>query len=505
MGSILLFAVVLLIAGGAIAFVGDRLGTWVGKKRLSKFGLRPKHTAMLYTTVTGGIIAVLTLAMLLLIDQDVKRAITQGRQIFAQNKRYKRENRQLRELNVEARRATAEALAQASDARSEAATANRSAAVYQNAAIKAHAKLAEAQSLYRQQIALDQKQLRINQNLLAAARNRLALDRTNLALAAAGLSKANGQYRQADEKRRVAERLVAGDERELARLDKQAKSLADSIASLKQSNQMLASSNLQLKSNANIYYTGDEVDRLVVDTNMSRGDIYAKLVGWLDQLSRDASRRGAGTGSNGRDIVVQGDGGESPGDSVPEDDCLQTLADHIWEQRKVVDSVVVSAVARFNTSRQEQVRLDLHPYDNVLVISKGDVVTSTTIDGTLPQNEIVNQLISFLKDKVNPAVSDFSVMPALGEQSNQIEGHLLDTVAQIQSAGPGAKVSAVAAEDTFTQGPLNVRLIVESPPAADNGSSTPSHDSVLPAAAPNSAKAPPHSESLHSSAPVVGL
>ena len=55
----------LLVVGGVIAYVGDRLGTYIGKKRLSAWGLRPRHTAMLYTVLSGGLIAVLTLFALI--------------------------------------------------------------------------------------------------------------------------------------------------------------------------------------------------------------------------------------------------------------------------------------------------------------------------------------------------------------------------------------------------------------------------------------------------------
>ncbi len=54
---------VLLILGGIIAVSGDRIGTRVGKARLSLFKLRPRQTATLVTIVTGTMIsaAVLTL------------------------------------------------------------------------------------------------------------------------------------------------------------------------------------------------------------------------------------------------------------------------------------------------------------------------------------------------------------------------------------------------------------------------------------------------------------
>ena len=45
--------VVLVLTGGVIAFIGDRLGSKVGKKKLSLFGLRPRHTSILVTIITG--------------------------------------------------------------------------------------------------------------------------------------------------------------------------------------------------------------------------------------------------------------------------------------------------------------------------------------------------------------------------------------------------------------------------------------------------------------------
>ena len=64
---------VLTITGGAIAFIGDRLGAKVGKKRLPLFGLRPRHTSLLI--VTGMVIALGTVAFLSAISLEVRTAL----------------------------------------------------------------------------------------------------------------------------------------------------------------------------------------------------------------------------------------------------------------------------------------------------------------------------------------------------------------------------------------------------------------------------------------------
>ena len=74
MGGIYLI-LVMIVTGGAIAFIGDKLGTKIGKKRLSIFGLRPRHTSMVVTVVTGGLITALSIGFLSLISQNVRTAL----------------------------------------------------------------------------------------------------------------------------------------------------------------------------------------------------------------------------------------------------------------------------------------------------------------------------------------------------------------------------------------------------------------------------------------------
>jgi len=62
-GYILIVAI--LVLGGAIATLGDRIGTKVGKARLSLFNLRPRNTATLVTIITGSLISASTLGLLL--------------------------------------------------------------------------------------------------------------------------------------------------------------------------------------------------------------------------------------------------------------------------------------------------------------------------------------------------------------------------------------------------------------------------------------------------------
>ena len=71
----IMLIVVLVLTGGVIAFIGDRLGSKVGKKKLSLFGLRPRHTSILVTIITGILITTVTFGISAIASKDVRTAL----------------------------------------------------------------------------------------------------------------------------------------------------------------------------------------------------------------------------------------------------------------------------------------------------------------------------------------------------------------------------------------------------------------------------------------------
>lgn len=63
-GFIIVF--ILVAVSGFIAYFGDYLGRKIGKKKVTLFGLRPKHTSILITIVTGALITSLTIGVIML-------------------------------------------------------------------------------------------------------------------------------------------------------------------------------------------------------------------------------------------------------------------------------------------------------------------------------------------------------------------------------------------------------------------------------------------------------
>lgn len=69
------YVLTLMLISGIIAYIGDWLGTYVGKRRLTIFGLRPRVTALIVAISTGILITVFTLGVAATWSEDVKIAL----------------------------------------------------------------------------------------------------------------------------------------------------------------------------------------------------------------------------------------------------------------------------------------------------------------------------------------------------------------------------------------------------------------------------------------------
>lgn len=75
MTSAYVLIVAILVLGGLLAALGDRLGSRVGKARLKLFNLRPKQTAIVVTIVTGTMISASTLGILFATSESLRQGV----------------------------------------------------------------------------------------------------------------------------------------------------------------------------------------------------------------------------------------------------------------------------------------------------------------------------------------------------------------------------------------------------------------------------------------------
>ncbi|ADE56800.1 MULTISPECIES: DUF3084 domain-containing protein [Aminobacterium] len=67
--------ITLLMVSAILAYFGDRVGMRIGKKRISLFGLRPRHTSQIITAFTGVVISVGILLTMSVVSENVRTAL----------------------------------------------------------------------------------------------------------------------------------------------------------------------------------------------------------------------------------------------------------------------------------------------------------------------------------------------------------------------------------------------------------------------------------------------
>ncbi len=145
-----LLILALLILGGVLSTLGDRLGSRVGKARLSLFNLRPRRTAVLITVLTGSLISALSLGLLLLVSTQLRVGLFE---LDALQDRLKDSRRALKAAEDERRQAqeaSQKIEAELIDSRKRAATLRR-----------------ELEPLQQQRAALEKERARLSQDIKA--------------------------------------------------------------------------------------------------------------------------------------------------------------------------------------------------------------------------------------------------------------------------------------------------------------------------------------------------
>jgi uncharacterized protein (DUF3084 family) len=449
--------------------MGDRLGTYIGKKRLSGFGLRPKHTAMLYTMLFGGLIAFLTFIVLFLVNSDFHRALIEGPRLIRKNNelrdQVKSGNRDLSAIRSSLTIANGQAqLAEQKELQAELlrGIAQRNLRVSKTALGRTQLALEHRQALLTKQEALlasSLKNLQAARQYLVGAKKTLDLTRQGLFNERDSLS--------------VATATVHAQQKKVNTLEQRSSELATNIQNLTAQNQTLQAEHDKLVQQPMIYYRGQEIGRTVMSTNQSYSDIRNQVLAFLEQLSQNALKFHGKTGKNDRAVIMLpsdvDDSGKYVPDNLTEDQTVDNLAHSIQDAENQADSVVLVATAHINSFSGEQTQAKIIMYPNVMVFQKGTLLSSATIDGTQSEDEILKSLGEFLVTSVRPLALKHGIIPVRDSDGNLYVGALKDSsqlltlVKPIQSMGSTAVVSAYASSDTYSNGPLLIKLSVAPP------------------------------------------
>lgn len=306
-GYILILAV--LILGGVIATLGDRIGTKVGKARLSLFNLRPKKTAVLVTVITGVLIAASTLGVLLLASRgfrdmllkfdSIRSDLNQTQQDLNQAKT-EIENRGKEKKNIESELKQARA-----QSRQVQKTLNQINESLKNAVARQQETESRRQAIERQALSLKSEidNLQREQSALAAQRDQVL---AQIAQRDQELTARDREINQQEEVIRSRDQQIVTQEREIKARNSAISEREERLKNLEQERQILVQKSAALSQDIDALRR--EGDRLRIETTSARLNLPsivrnqvlasaafrveypAASVGALSQLLQEANR-----------------------------------------------------------------------------------------------------------------------------------------------------------------------------------------------------------------------
>ncbi|MDZ7964884.1 MAG: DUF3084 domain-containing protein [Nostoc sp. DedSLP03] len=482
-GYILIAAI--LILGGVIATVGDRIGTRVGKARLSLFKLRPKNTAVLVTIFTGGLISASTLGILFAADEGLRKGVfelediqTDLRQKREQLKTAETQKSQVEgELN-QARIAQAKAQQdlqainqslQAANAKQRETQAQLNRTISQQAQTqtqlqRTQGQLGQVVTQYQkaiaelQSVSNQRKQLQAAVELLKTERQRLyaeakkAIDEAKTAIEKRDRELANrqeaieardqkiGQLDQLIQKRNVEvaarEQVIAKRESRLKELEAQQEELEQEVARLEKYYQ----SYRDLRLGKLALVRGQVLSAAVIRVTQPAAARQA-VVQLLQEANRNANLELSEPGTNSSNLELL---------RVTED-----RVDQLSKQIADGKEYVVRIFSAGNYVRGEkQIEFFADTAQNQLVFSGGAVLATTTADSQTMTSYQLQQRLEILI-----SASQFRARNAGIVENVQVEGTFLRFVSLLRQYNQPLEIKAIAAEDTYTAGPLRVKLV----------------------------------------------
>lgn len=410
---------VLVVTGGAIAFIGDRLGTKIGKKRLSIFGLRPRHTSNVITVITGFVITALTIGIMSATSENVRTALFGMEEL---NATLESKQQELNKLSDEL-----------SIAKSE----------YQTASEDLQNSKTEVEQLQQEQLAL-----REESNRLRTGNEKLELANANLIYENENLSNANNNLSASNDS-------LTADNKSLTESNA---TLVQSNSDLKQSNDQLTNDNQELENrNENLrnglmaIREGDIVFRAgeILASGVIRGgnrdvDDIVKDIDNMAQAATMVISRRIGNNADPSVWIYQ-----------PE------LTEAVQKISASPRDMVLRIAAAGNLVRGEPVRTNLELYENDKIYSKDEFILSRVYeiqDTTHAEQIIQHFLIEVNRTAVSKGILSDPLTGAVGVMEGSQLYQLIETISKTKGK---FVLTAYSREDTEVIGPLRLNIKIE--------------------------------------------
>ena len=424
----ILLIIALVIMSGVIAYVGDIVGRRMGRKRLSIFGLRPRHTAIVISVAAGMLITLLTLGAAMTVSKDVQDGFLR-----------------VAEMRQEQR------------------------------------------SLTERLFSLD-GDLKESEEKLARARRDAEAQLAELGAAQLELEDTRGKLQETDAALREEQEKLAEAFAEEERMKDTLTDLGGKYADLRTTYQKLLRDIDKLEAwrewltrgvvsergTPILFGAGQALGAEVIDGKAPVARIDERLDSFVARLDRMVREAGALPLAGDERAVVIGkplpDAEAGTLTWASPEQVLNAVAEGVRESGR---EVIVRAFSVMNTHTGEPVPVDFKLFHNELVFRQGEVLAETVLDGRLSSPALMEALVSLLRDEVGEKARASNVMPRPGSGGSSVFGSPREAVGQMsfeklfaaierleQVSGP-ARVTAVAAVDVWTIGPLEADLVVE--------------------------------------------
>ncbi len=414
MYGIVLIAV-LAVTGGAIAYIGDKLGTKVGKRKLTIFGLRPKHTSIIVTIVTGILIVLCTMGVLALTSSDVRTAL----------------------FGMEALKAELTSLTQEVSAKNIELDASRAALEEKNTEYTALTAKVQETAAKLASISSELAAVTAERDKTAAALQQVQAD---YALAKGDLGKARQEIQALQATKNELDARVNSLSEAKTALQTDVDRLNDLTSNLSKGIQFV-------REGAVVFRAGEVLSTSVLHGGQPRTDGEKALTAAIYRTNQSIVEK-LGVADKDLDVLW-----------ISRADFEQALS----ALSSTPEDVIVRISSSGNTIYGEPVIGHIELFPNRPVYSKGDVVHSEILNPGQNAKEAEETVILFLQ-KVNAAAIKQGILPdpIQGTVGVMSGSQLYDTINKVKRYSGKVVLTAVAKDDTYTAGPLKIEISVRS-------------------------------------------
>lgn len=401
--------IVLAVMGGLIAYLGDKIGSKVGKRKIKLMGLRPKYTSILVTIVTGISIAVVTLGVMSVLSENARVAL------FGMNKL----RQQQHVLEEQRDRLLAEA-----------------------------DKLAREMQEKNDLLADNELKLASQEEQLDGANDRLRLTLLDLEQVQAARDDASAQLGIVQTAFNQANADLATAQGEIEELEHTKAGLTKTVAALDERNRLLNESMLTVREGTVLFRVGEVLSSSVLTAGQPQDETRSQLSGIMVNINNMIRQRLNITDEKAVLLYISPDEFERT---------VQELSN------SPKSSKLIRVTAAGNIITGEPALVHVNVYDNNLVYNRGREVYTEYFTSEEIASGAELQLLHFLHNVNRSAQSDGILPdPLSGNVGALTAVEMFDTISRMKAYGnTGLTLQAVTTQNIFTAGPLRIEIRVE--------------------------------------------